>query len=255
MEKTASDHSKSTFKEIRIAAIGDTHIKTDSKFLGFENFETLNQDADILLLCGDLTNMGTPEEAKVLSELLRKLHIPVAGVLGNHDYASDQFDEVRKILKEEGRFVFLDDSPFEIGNVGFVGVKGFGGGFDDHMLSAFGEPILKQYVHEVVNESLHLGSLLSQLQTEKKVVVMHYSPIKETCVGEPAEIYSFLGSSHLVEPINNLNANLVFHGHAHYGTHAGKTLKEIPVYNVSLEVLKKENPENPWKIFEINLPS
>lgn len=244
MEKTVS-------KKIRIAAIGDIHIRNDSKFIGFENYESLNQNADLLLLCGDLTNMGTIEEAKVLSTLLRKLHIPVAGVFGNHDYTSDQFEEIRKILKEDGHLIFLDEAPYELENIGFVGVKGFGGGFDNHMLSSFGEPALKQYVHEVINESLHLESLLSQLTTDKKIVVMHYSPIKETCIGEPEEIYSFLGSSHLVEPINNLNADLVFHGHAHYGTHQGKTLKDIPVFNVSLEVLKKENERNPLKIFEL----
>lgn len=251
MDKTASDDSSTSNKKLRIAALGDIHIKSDSKFIGFENYETLNQTADILLLCGDLTNIGTIEEAKILSSLLRKLHIPVAGVFGNHDYQSDQYEEVRKILKEDGHLIFLDETPFELKNIGFVGVKGFGGGFDNHMLSAFGEPVLKQYVHEVVNESLQLESLLSQLQTEKKVVIMHYSPIKETCIGEPEEIYSFLGSSHLVEPINNLNVNLVFHGHAHYGTHEGKTLKNIPVYNVSLEVLKTQNSENPLKIFEL----
>ena len=242
---------KKDIEKLRIAAVGDIHVRADSKFIWTENYESLNRDADILLLCGDLTNMGTTEEAKNLATLLRKLHIPVAGVFGNHDYTSDQADEVKAILKEEGHLIFLDDAPYEMENVGFVGVKGFGGGFDNHMLSAFGEPALKAYVHEVVNESLHLESLLSQLQTEKKVVVMHYSPIKETCIGEPEEIYSFLGSSHLVEPINNLNADIVFHGHAHYGTHQGKTLKEIPVFNVSLEVLKKENPENPIKIFEL----
>jgi uncharacterized protein len=245
MEKTASN------QKLRIAAIGDIHIKQDSKFISSENFEELNQTADILLLCGDLTNLGTPEEAKVLAGLLRKLHIPVAGVFGNHDYTSDQPEEVRKILKEEGHLIFLDETPYELNGVSFVGVKGFGGGFDNHMLSAFGEPALKLYVHEVVNETLKLEGLLSQATTEKKVVVMHYSPIKETCVGEPVEIYSFLGSSHLVEPINNLNADIVFHGHAHYGTHHGKTLKNIPVYNVSQEVLRKENPENIWKIFDL----
>lgn len=244
MEKTAS-------KKLRIAALGDTHIRTDSKFVGFENFEALNQSADILLLCGDLTNIGSVDEGHNLAILLRKLNIPIAGVFGNHDYTNDQQDQVRTILKEEGGFIFLDETPYELGGVGFTGVKGFAGGFDNHMLSAFGEPILKQYVHESINEALQLESLLSQLQTEKKVVVLHYSPIKETCVGEPEEIYSFLGSSHLVEPINNFNVDIVFHGHAHYGTHQGKTLKNIPVYNVSLEVLKKENPENPIKIFEV----
>lgn len=251
MEKTAFKQSPTSGKKLRIAAIGDIHIRADSKFIGNETYESLNQNADILLLCGDLTNMGTPDEAKTLAALLRKFFIPVAGVFGNHDYSSDKDSEIRAILKEEGHFIFLDETPHELESIGFVGVKGFGGGFDNHMLSAFGEPVLKQYVHEVVNESLQLESLLSQLTTEKKVVVMHYSPIKETCVGEPVEIYSFLGSSHLVEPINNLEADIVFHGHAHYGTHEGKTLKNIPVFNVSLEVLKKENPANLFKIFEI----
>jgi Icc-related predicted phosphoesterase len=249
MEKTASDNQN---KKLRIAALGDIHIRPDSKYIGFENYEIINQDADIFLLAGDLTNLGTVEEAKKLSELLRKIHIPVAGVFGNHDFQSDQDNEVRAILKEEGRLIFLDETPYESEDVAFVGVKGFAGGFDNHMLTAFGEPALKAYVHEVINESLKLDTLLSLVSAEKKVVVvMHYSPIKETCVGEPEEIYSFLGSSHLVEPINNYEVDLVFHGHAHYGTHQGKTLKNIPVYNVSLEVLKKENPDSPIKIFEI----
>ena len=249
MEK--KDTNEPSNKKVRIAAVGDIHIRADSKFLWTENYESLNQDADILLLCGDLTNLGTIEEAHALAGLLNKLHIPVAGVFGNHDYTNDLDKEVRTILKEEGKFIFLDETPYELDGVGFAGIKGFAGGFDNHMLSAFGEPILKQYVHESINEALQLESLLAQLSTEKKVVAMHYSPIKQTCIGEPEEIYSFLGSSHLVEPINNHNATIVFHGHAHYGTHEGKTLKQIPVYNVSLEVLKKENPENPLKIFEV----
>lgn len=251
MEKKDIDLQASLGKKLRIAAIGDTHIRSDSKFIGVENYETLNQNADILLLCGDLTNAGTIEEAHNLATLLRKLNLPVAGVFGNHDYTNDQESQVRAILKEEGRFIFLDETPYELEGVGFVGVKGFAGGFDNHMLSAFGEPILKQYVHESINEALQLESLLSQVSTDRKVVVMHYSPIRETCIGEPEEIYSFLGSSHLVEPINNFDVNMVFHGHAHFGTHQGKTLKNIPVYNVSLEVLKKYDPENPIKIFEL----
>lgn len=251
MEKTVSEQNSSTDKKLRIAAIGDTHIHPDSKFIGSENYEELNHSADILLICGDLTNLGTEEEARTFAALLRKLHIPIAGVFGNHDYTSDKSEEIRSILKEEGRFIFLDETPYEFEDIGFAGVKGFAGGFDNHMLSSFGEPVLKQFVHESINEALQLETLLSQLQTEKKVVVMHYSPIKETCIGEPEEIYSFLGSSHLAEPINNFNVDIVFHGHAHHGTHQGQTLKQIPVYNVSLEVLKKENPGNPIKIFEI----
>jgi len=251
MEKTVSENSDEPVKKLRIAALGDIHIRPDSKFIAFENFEILNQIADILLLCGDLTNLGTEQEAKNLASLLKKLHIPVAGVLGNHDFANETDLIVREILKEEGRLHFVDETPLEIGGIGFVGVKGFAGGFENHMLGSFGEKVLKDYVRESINEALQLEALLSQLSTDKKIVIMHYSPIKETCVGEPEEIYSFLGSSHLVEPINNFNANLVFHGHAHYGTHEGKTLKNIPVFNVSLEVLKKENPQNPFKIFNV----
>lgn len=244
MEKTVFE------KKLRIAALGDIHIRDDSKFIGVENYESLNTDADILLLAGDLTNTGTIEEAHNMAALLQNLHIPVAGVFGNHDYHNNVESEIRTILKE-GKFIFLDETPFGLDGVSFAGVKGFAGGFDNHMLTAFGEPTLKKYVHEVVEESLRLDTLLSQVTEQKKVVVMHYSPIKETCIGEPEEIYSFLGSSHLVEPINNYDVSMVFHGHAHYGTHEGKTLKNIPVYNISLEVLKKINPENPIKIFEI----
>lgn len=251
MDETAFNISKKPLQKIRIAAIGDVHIRPDSKYLAFENYEVLNEIADILILAGDLTNLGTLAEAKILAALLKKLHIPSAGIFGNHDYQSDQDQEVRAILKEEGGFIFLDEIPYELNGVSFVGVKGFGGGFDNHMLTAFGEPALKRYVHEVIDESLKLDTLLSLITTKRKVAVMHYSPIKETCIGEPEEIYSFLGSSHLSEPINNYDVDMVFHGHAHYGSHKGKTLKNVPVYNVSLEVLKKENPENPIKIFEI----
>src|SRR5688572_22919019 len=133
-------------KKLRVAAVGDIHIRADSKFLWAENYESLNQDADILLLCGDLTNLGTIEEAHNLASLLSKLHIPVAGVFGNHDYTNDLDKEVRSILKEQGKLIFLDETPYELDGVGFAGVKGFAGGFDNHMLSAFGEPVLKQYV-------------------------------------------------------------------------------------------------------------
>lgn len=242
MEKT---HTK-----LRIAAVGDIHIKAESQDLGFENLEQLNETADILLLCGDLTNTGTEEEASNLVKILSRLHIPVAGVFGNHDYANEKGDEVRKILSE-GNMHFLDTTPFEIDNVGIVGVKGFGGGFENHMLNAFGEKTLKEFVYEAINESLKLENLLAQLQTPKKIVISHYSPIKATCVGEPEEIFPFLGSSHMVEPINNFDVDMCFHGHAHFGSFEGKTIKEIPVFNVSLPVLKKLNPESPIRIFEL----
>jgi uncharacterized protein len=242
---------KKLTKKIRIAAVGDIHVSSDAKYFISENFEEINNTADILLLCGDLTNTGTLEEAKNLSSLLRKIHIPIAGVLGNHDVAFDVESDVRRILKEEGRFNFLDESPFQLEGVGFVGVKGFAGGFENHMLSAFGEKALKDFVLESINESLRLETLLSQIQTEKKVVVLHYSPVKETIAGEPQEIFPFLGSSHLSEPINNFNVDIVFHGHAHYGTHQGKTFKNIPVFNVSLNVLQKISAANPLKIFTL----
>lgn len=224
-------------KKVRIAAMGDLHVKETTIASYRDIFKEISEKADVLVLCGDLTDYGLPNEAEILTEELSHLTIPVVGVLGNHDYQSGEHDRVKKILMR-GMFV-LENEPTEIEGIGFAGVKGFAGGFDNYALGSWGESKIKDFVQESINEALTLENQLQKLETEKKVVVLHYSPIRETVVGEPEEIFPFLGSSRLANPINWYSATCVFHGHAHHGTYEGKTLSNIPVYNCSINVVQK----------------
>lgn len=234
---------------MKIAAIGDTHIRENSKGIFSNLFSEISQKADILLLCGDLTDQGLPLEAKILIEELTPCKIPIVGVLGNHDFDGKKQEEIKKILSQ--KITILETEPVEIKDIGFAGTKGFGGGFDNHILGSFGEEAIKKFVYEAVNEELRLENAISRLKTKKKVVLLHYSPIKETVEGEPLEIYPFLGSSRLSEPIDNFDVSTVFHGHCHYGKPIGKTIKGIPVYNVTYPLLKKLTPEQPYVLIEI----
>src|SRR5690606_14805079 len=150
-------------------------------------------------------------------------YIPVIGVLGNHDYDKDEDQAIRDTLRPVMRL--LDEDTVVINNVGFAGTKGIGGGFGAHSLSSFGEPAMKAFVHEAVEESLRLENMLNRLQTEKKVVVLHYAPIPETLKGEPPEIFPYLGSSRLADSIDMFGADIVLHGHAHHGSPKGATTK------------------------------
>lgn len=237
-------------RKMCIAAMGDLHIQENDSKPFRKIFEEISKKADILLLCGDLTRTGLPEEAQILAEELNFCKIPVAGVLGNHDYTNNRQEEIRKILFATGMFV-LGNEPYIYKEVGFAGVKGFCGGFDKHLTAPFGERILKEFVMEAVNETMQLEEALMKLETEKKIVILHYSPIRETVVGESLEIYPMLGTSRLTEPIDNLNVTAVFHGHSHHGTAQGKTSKGIPVYNVAFPLLKKINAMKPYLIVEI----
>lgn len=240
-------------KKLRIAAVADIHISKPIDPVLSEMFQNVSQEADILLLCGDLTHHGDPAQAWVLNKELEACTIPVLGVLGNHDYDLDRENEIRKILRS-GKLKLIEGDTFRMEHVGFAGAKGFCGGFKEHMLTSFGERAIKDFVKESIDESMLLENALFRLQTEKiekKVVVLHYSPISKTLQGEDIEKYLLLGSSHLEEPINNFNASIVFHGHAHHGTHFGKTSKDIPVYNVSLPVLRKLKPHQSYGLFEI----
>lgn len=232
-----------------IAAIGDIHIGRAGWGPYTDLFQEISEKADVLLLCGDLTHGGTPEEAENLSTQLAQCTIPVIGVLGNHDYASGNQEKITDILK--GEMILLDEEPFEVKGVGFAGVKGFGGGFEEYMQSGFGEQTMKDFVQETLSEVLKLESQLSILETEKKVVLLHYSPVRGTLKGESEELYPFLGSSRLAEPIDNFKVTAAFHGHAHYGTYEGKTLSNIPVYNVSSPIMQKLNPKQPYALIEI----
>jgi len=237
---------------LRIAAVADIHVKKTSAGALQPLFAQATEAADVLLLCGDLTDYGTVEEAKILAkEITSSLRIPAIAVLGNHDFESNQEKEVVQILSDSG-VVVLDGDSYELHGVGFAGVKGFGGGFGRRALGAWGEQIIKQFVHETINESLKLEAALARLRTPQKIAVLHYSPIQATVHGEPPEIVAFLGSSRLEEPLDRYRVNAVFHGHAHRGAPEGRTKAGTPVYNVAMPVLMQAYPDQPaFRVIEV----
>ncbi|HWI87840.1 MAG TPA: metallophosphoesterase [Sphingomicrobium sp.] len=224
--------------KLRVAAIGDLHVQEDSIAPYREMFAEISATADVLLLCGDLTNFGRTGEAEILAEDIKSCSIPVLGVLGNHDYECGQPEKVCEILHSAGMKV-LDEQAHEIEGVGFAGVKGFLGGFGRGELAPFGEPIVKAFVDEAMNEARKLENQLRTLRTERSVAVLHYSPIVDTIEGEPPAIFQYLGSQRLCEPIDRFDhVKAVVHGHAHHGTYEGRTPRGTPVYNVAQFVLK-----------------
>jgi Icc-related predicted phosphoesterase len=224
--------------KLRVAAIGDLHVMEDSVAPYRELFTEVSANADVIVLCGDLTNFGKTREAEILADDIRTCSIPVLGVLGNHDYECGQPEKVAEILHQAG-MVLLDEQAHEVDGVGFAGVKGFLGGYGRGELAPFGEPIVKAFVDEVLNESRKLENQLRSLRTERSVAVLHYSPIVATIEGEPPAIFQYLGSQRLCEPIDRFDhVKAVVHGHAHHGTYEGRTPRGIPVYNVAQFVLK-----------------
>ena len=224
--------------KLRVAAIGDLHVMEDSVAPYRELFSEVSNHADVMVLCGDLTNFGKTKEAEILAEDIRHCSIPVLGVLGNHDYECGQPEEVVRILHEAGMTV-LDEQAHEIEGVGFAGVKGFMGGYGRGELAPFGEPIAKAFVDEAVNEARKLENGLRSLRTDRSVAVLHYSPTAETLDGEPTEIFQYLGSQRLADAIDRFDhVKAVVHGHAHNGTYEGQTPRGIPVYNVAQFVVK-----------------
>lgn len=230
---------------LRLAAAGDLHTTRKSQGALLPLFARASEQADVLLLCGDLTDYGLPEEAKVLAgELQRAAKIPVLAVLGNHDYQSGHEEEVRRILTA-ARVIMLDGDTHVMGDVGFVGVKGFLGGFGRRTLEPWGEAAIKALVQESLNEALKLESALAKLRTTYRVAMLHYAPIEQTVVGEAREIFPFLGSSRLEEPLNRYEVTAIFHGHAHTGSPEGRTHDGIPVYNVAAPLLRRLYPDQP----------
>ena len=229
-------------KPTRIAAIADVHVREGDKGKWTDLFKEISGRSDVLVIAGDLTDTGDEMEAQVLADELKACTVPVVAVLGNHDFEKGRHKLIRQILLKQGVHI-LDGEAVVLGSVGFAGVKGFGGGFDKHMLSFFGEGAMKAFVQEAVDEALHLDRALSRLDAEqrdiKKIAVLHYSPIKETVIGEPEAIYPFLGCSRLAEPLNRHNVVAAFHGHAHIGTLEGHTSDGVPVYNVARPILQK----------------
>lgn len=237
---------------LRIAAVADIHVKKTARGAFQELFAKIAESADVLLLPGDLTDYGHVDEAKVLAkEITSSLRIPAIGVLGNHDFETGQQDEIVKILSDAG-VTMLDGDAVEVRGVGFAGVKGFCGGFGRRALGAWGEKMIKDFVHETVNESLKLEAALVRLRTPQKIAVLHYSPIQQTVNGEPPEIIAFLGSSRLEEPVDRYRCTAVFHGHAHRGSLEGRTKGGAPVYNVAMPLLAVSNPgEPPFRVVEV----
>ena len=239
---------------VRVAAVADLHC---AKAMAAGTFQTMfsqvAERADVLALAGDLTDYGLPEEARLLVRELAAVKVPVVAVLGNHDFESERQDDVKQILSEGG-VTILDGDSCEIHGVGFAGVKGFAGGFGERALQSWGEPILKRFVREAVEEALKLESALARLRTPQRIALMHYSPIRSTVECEAPEITPFLGSSRLEDPLNRYPVFAVFHGHAHRGSPEGRTAAGVPVYNVALPLLRRRWPDRPpFRVIEVPL--
>jgi Icc-related predicted phosphoesterase len=239
-------------ERVRLAAVGDLHCVKDSQGALQKLFAQLPAKTDILLLCGDLTDTGLPEEARILAKELKSgVKIPVVGVLGNHDYHSGRPEEVEAILSEAG-IVILNGEAREISGIGFAGVKGFPGGYGRGTLAPWGEDLIKQFVREAIEEALKLEAALAKLRTEHQIALLHYAPIQTTVEGEPLEVYAFMGTSRLAEPLMRYPLTAVFHGHAHHGALEGRLANNTPVYNVSLPLLRDKFPDQPpFRILEI----
>jgi Icc-related predicted phosphoesterase len=230
---------------VRVAAVGDIHCGKNSRGQIRPLFESAVTFADVLVLCGDLTDYGLPEEAQLLVEELSVVSdVPIVAVLGNHDFESAQEDEVRRILLGAG-IILLDGDAVEVRGIGFAGVRGFAGGFGRGTLGAWGERATKAFVQEAIDEAMKLESALARLRTHSRVAVLHYAPIRATVENEPAEIFPFLGCGRLEEPLNRYPVNAAFHGHAHNGSPEGHTSAGVPVYNVSLPLLRRRFPDKP----------
>jgi Icc-related predicted phosphoesterase len=237
---------------VRLAAMADIHVGKTGHGALASLFAQVSERADVLAMCGDLTDYGLAEEARVLArEIGTALRVPCITVLGNHDYEAGKCDEIRQILVDAG-VVVLDGDAAELHGVGFAGVKGFCGGFGRGALGPWGEDIIKLFVREAVNEAFKLESALARLRTPHRVALLHYSPVRATVEGEPLEIFPYLGCSRLEEPLTRYPVTAVLHGHAHNGTLEGTTASGTPVYNVAMPLLKKCWPERPpFRVIEI----
>jgi Icc-related predicted phosphoesterase len=236
---------------MRVAAIGDLHVQENRATHYRELFEEVSTLADVLVLCGDLTNYGKATEAALLADDLRAATIPVVAVLGNHDHECGRPDLVREHLSGVGVRVLDGGEAFEIDGVGFAGCMGAMGGFGRGMLSAFGEQPVKAFVQQCMEENMKLENSLRMLRTDRAVAVLHYAPIPGTLEGEPLEIYPFLGNSRLADSIDHFdNVRAVVHGHAHRGVHKGATPRGVPVYNCA-QMVALAATGRPYTLIEV----
>jgi Icc-related predicted phosphoesterase len=228
---------------LRIAAAGDIHCSEPLRDRIGQAFGELRGKADLVLLAGDLTTHGEPEQAAVLADAVRGLGLPVVAVLGNHDHHANRCDELVEVLREAGvrllsrDFVILDVDGTD---VGIVGTKGFVGGFPGAELPDFGEPLLREVYKETTRDVDAIEAGLEAVAgCQHRIVLLHYAPVPETLVGEPETIWAFLGSSRLAAPIGAHRPDLVLHGHAHRGSFAG-AIGGVPVHNVAVHVTGRE---------------
>jgi Icc-related predicted phosphoesterase len=236
---------------VRLAALSDLHCTRTSQGVLQPLLAQASAAADILVLCGDLTDHGLPEEAQVLVKEMAGIHVPVVAVLGNHDFHHAEQSAIEQILTAAGVKV-LDGDECELLGIGFAGVKGFGGGFGRLTLEAWGEDGIKKFVYEAVEEALKLEKALARLNTAQRIALLHYAPIQATVEGEPPPLFPFLGSSRLEEPLNRYAVTAVLHGHAHHGSPEGKTAGGAPVYNVAMPVLRAAFPDRPpFRLIEL----
>lgn len=235
---------------MRIAATADLHFSPANQTALRDELNKVRDDADVLVLAGDLTNYGLPSEMEPLLSALVRIRVPTIAVLGNHDYECGNEQELVKMMAAAGIKV-LDGSAYERDGVGFAGTKGFVGGFGRGILTAFGEPEIKSFVRASIEEALKLERSMSQLRSPKRIVVLHYAPIAATVRGEDPQIMAFLGTSRLAEVIDRHGADLVLHGHAHHGALDGQTLAGIPVRNVAITLLQQQQPPTAYRVFDI----
>ncbi len=237
---------------VRVAAVADLHFPRTPLAVLQPLFAQMTERADVVAICGDLTDRGQPEEARALArEISMYIKVPVVAVLGNHDYESGKPAELKTILADAGVQI-LDGDSFDVRGVAFAGVKGFAGGFGPRALQPWGEEMIKRFVHEAVEEALRLESALARSRAPHRVVLLHYAPIFATVQGEALEIMPFLGSSRLEEPLTHYPVDAVFHGHAHNGSLEGRTRSNLPVYNVSLPLLQRLLPDRPpFRVIEV----
>jgi Icc-related predicted phosphoesterase len=235
---------------MRIAATADLHFTPERAPALEEQLKKVRDEADMLIVAGDLTNYGQPPEMEGLIATLQRLQVPIIVVLGNHDYESGREHQLGEMLTSAGIKV-LDGTAYEHNGVGFAGTKGFVGGFGRGALTAFGESEVKTFVKAAMDEGVKLERAMAQLRTPKRVVVLHYAPIAATVAGEAPEIFCYLGTSRLIEVVDRHGADLVLHGHAHNGFPEGKSASGIPVHNVALPLLQAQKPPAAYKVFDL----
>jgi uncharacterized protein len=235
---------------VKVVSIGDIHCRLDTTHLIEQLIGELDNQFDALLLAGDLTDNGLTDEAELLIRQLEQVSVPIVAILGNHDHQGGQEAEITALMRSAG-IIMLDGTICEIGPLGIAGTKGFCGGFGDLMVQPFGELALKTFIRTSIDEAIALENALVRLQHCKhKLVLLHYAPIVATLIGEPPELFPFLGTGRLASAIDRRGADVIVHGHAHYGSPFGRTPESIPVYNVSRHV-QLEHTGKPYCVINL----